>query len=377
MRVAARGVAWMRWAAHAAVASTLLAGCAARRQRVAAPIHLRELAGSPYLVPGRAAVTDGTRQTAMVLLGVPAQRGAACAVTGPVFSLAPPSGPRSGAWTVTSPSLPGWQTPPPGVDLRAEWLGFVRSVAALQTAGCFPPGWNAQRAQELLAEAIPVPADEALVFAYSFTGTEAIDLFPGMQVQVEHSLYGMRRGQRELQSVEGDYEVVASGTGVALRRIRAVTLHQPATQDEIFRLDRLTSGTSRLRLFLQSVETGDVHRQPVLLAAGSAQALTVATHALQAPGSAGCVAVNGPDVRCIAFRSAVSLLLAIRVNGSVEYHAPGTALSQVLDEKHATLASTTLRRRLADGSYAPLLFVPTREAVSRVILQNRDEITAR
>ncbi len=366
---------WPRSAASAmAMPTLLLGGCMAAHHASAPPIRLQEVAGYAFLVPGQSGLGAGASLNTGVPLGkLAAAHAGTCAIPGRVFSLTPPSG--AGGWIVTSPSLHGWQSPPPGADLRAEWLGFLRSLAALQTDGCFRPGWNFPQAQQKIAEAIPVPADESLIFAYSFTGTEAVDLFPGMQVQVEHSVYGTRNGKRELQSVQGDYEVVSQGEGVALHRVRTVTLHQPANDEQIFHLDRLTSGAPLLRLFLESA--GEVKRPSTLLASRTAGAMTLATQQMEAGGAVGCSAVNAPGVTCITFRSGVSLLLACRANGKVEYHAPGTALSQLLDEHNAALTAVLVRRRQADGSYAPLLFPPTKEAARRILLQNGDEVTWR
>ena len=256
-------------------------------------------------------------------------------------------------------------------------MRFLRALVALQEHGCFHSGWSLLEAQQTIARAITLPSDDALIFAYSFTGTEAIDLVPDMQVQVEHSIYVSHEGQRELQTGEGDYRVVASSGGVALHRTRTVSLHEPATQEEIFHLDRLTRNASMLRLFLQSVATGNVRRQSILLASSTGAALTTATQRVQALDANGCAGIASPEVRCIAFPSAVSLLLACRLNGRLEYRAPGTTLSQLLDEQRANIASVTMRRRQTDGSYAPLLFPVTTQAATHVLLQNGDEIFMR
>ena len=372
----AANVRRMNSAALLVCATTLLlTGCVARQHRNAPAIHLQQLTGSTYLVPGRPVVNEGDRQITAVYLGKLESAGeASCAVHGSIFSLTPPAKSAMNSWAMTSPSMHGWQALQTNVDFRSEWLGFLRALAALQERGCFHAGWSFLQAQQKIAEAIPLPSDDALVFAYSFTGAEAINLFPDMQVQVEHSVYVTQDGQKELQSGEGYYRVVASGSGVALRRTRIVTLHQTSTQPEIFHLDRLTRGASMLRLFLQSVATGDVRRQSILLASSSVAALAIATQRVQSPGANGCTDVVSPEVKCIAFPSAVSLLLACRVNGTIEYRAPGTALSQLLDEKRANVASVTMKRRQADGSYAPVLFPFTQDATAHVILHNGDEV---
>ena len=224
-----------------------------------------------------------------------------------------------------------------------------------------------------------MPADDSLLFLYSFTGTEAVNLSPGMQVQVEHSIYAMRGGQRELQSVTGIYQVMPSGEGVAFRRVRTSNLHGAGDEAEILHLERMTAGWPKLHLYLQSVTAedaahGEVRRQPFLLAAKAAASMTAATEQIGAGGS-GCSTITVPGVKCITFRSAVSLLLACRVNGHLKYYAPGTALSQLLEGKWLEITSLTMRRRRADGTYATVVFPATSVAASHIVLQNADEIS--
>src|SRR5258707_534346 len=112
MREGANVSSAVKTAALIVCASTLLlTGCVARQQRIAPAIHLQELAGSTYLVPGRPAVNEGNKQTTTVYLGkLENASSASCAVHGSVFSLIPPARPALNAWTMTSPSVQGWQT---------------------------------------------------------------------------------------------------------------------------------------------------------------------------------------------------------------------------------------------------------------------------
>ena len=103
--------------AIALASASLLAGCA-KRQRMAPSIHLQELAGSTYLVPGRPAVIEGDKQTAEVRLGrVANANAAACTVREDVFSLGPPANSAPDLWMITSPSIRGWQTLPSDLDI--------------------------------------------------------------------------------------------------------------------------------------------------------------------------------------------------------------------------------------------------------------------
>jgi hypothetical protein len=350
-----------------------LAGCAPTHGSATA-VHLQDLAGYPVLVPGSPSVSAGLSQATVVRLGiVESSKTKACEVKGRVFSLAPSSAAGVDRWTVASPSPQGWQTPPPDVDLRTEWLGFVRSLSTLQAAGCFRAAMTAARVQQMITESISVPADESLVFRYGFTGSGVVDLLPGMMVQVERSLLVDRGARRELQSMEADYEVLeTAGGGVTLHRTRAASLHRPETSDEIFHLERLTGSAPMLRLFLQNAAAGDtVQRPSVLLAASRMGALEEASRTVD---KAGCSRVPTTGVKCITFHEAVSLLIACRVNGKQQYLPLGTALTSLIDMQKGSLATAVVERRQSDGRYASVVFPQTQEAAVHIILQNGDSI---
>jgi hypothetical protein len=336
------------------------------------------VAGYPVLVPGgRAAPVEGGWQTTVVTLGALATpQPGRCSVKGTVFSLVPPPWQGDGRWTVTSPSPQGWQAPSPDLDLRIEWQGLVHSLTAMQAFGCFGSGMTAARAQQVIAESIPIPADESLVFRYGFSGSGVVDLLPGMMVQVERSILVDRGPRRELQSMEADYEAVASAhAGVSLRRTRAVTLHHPETSDEIFHLERLIGDAPMLRLFLQSAAAGaNVQRPSVMIAARWPEELEAETRTLDGNG---CPSSPSAAVKCITFHEAVSLLIACTVNGKQEYLPMGTALTSLLELHHGSLTSVSVARRLSDGRYAPLDFAKTPEAAVHIIFQNGDRVTWR
>jgi hypothetical protein len=353
----------------------VLSGCG-RHGRSAPAVRLQEVATYPVLVPTVPAIAGerGSQSTVIALGPLAIPQADRCGVKGRVFSLVPPQ--QGAGWTVTSPSPQGWQAPPPDVDLRAEWLAFVRSVAAMQALGCFGHGMTAARAQQVIAEAIPIPADESLVFRYGFTGSGVVDLLPGMMVQVERSMLVDKGARRELQSMEADYEVVSgAGGGVSLRRTRAVRLHQPETSDEIFHLERLTGDAPMLRLFLQSAAAGaNMQRPSVLVAATAPDALEAATRTVD---NSGCPARPAMAVKCITFHEAVSLLIACSVNGKQQYLPLGTALTSLLELQRGAVERVAVQRRMSDGRYAPLEFARTQEAAVHIILQNGDRIVWR
>jgi len=227
--------------------------------------------------------------------------------------------------------------------------------------------------QQTIADAIPVPADEALVLRYGFSGEGIANLQPGMVLQVERSVLGERKGRRELQSLQADYEVIATGEGVRLKQVRAETLHMKEHPDEIFALNKLTQSATHLRLLLQNLTPGtSAQRPPILLMGNEDAVLQRVSASVEAHGCDAAKSVAG--VECLTFHEAVSLLVAVKVNRKPVTFALGTTLGVALDAQRIDPATTTLRRSLSNGRVATVVFPQTRDGVSRIGLQGGDEI---
>lgn len=348
-----------------------LTGCSAAHRVDAPSIHLMETAGYPVLTSIADASQKLTVQTT-IALGVAS--GADCSIAGKVFSMKPPAIAGGSQWTVTSPSVQGWQVADTASQLRTEWSAFVAQLAERRRAGCFGAGRSTAVLQQMIADAIPVPSDEALVLRYGFSGEGVADLQPGMVLQVERSILGERKGRRELQSLQADYEVIAAGDGVRLKQVRAETLHMQERPDEIFALDRLTQNVSHLRLLLQNLTPGtSAQRSPILLMGKEDAALQRVSANVEARGCD--AAKNVAGVQCLTFHEAVSLLVAVTVNRKPVTFALGTTLGVVLEAQGIDPATATLRRSLTNGRVATVIFPQTRDGASRIVLQGGDEIT--
>ncbi|MEZ2348772.1 hypothetical protein [Terriglobus sp. RCC_193] len=355
--------------AMAAVCIALM-GCSAAHRVDAPSIHLMEAAGYPVLTS-----TAGTSQqlTVRTMIALGAASGADCSVSGKVFSLQPPAVAGASQWTVTSPSVQGWQVADTASQLRVEWSAFVAQLAERRRAGCFHAGWSTTSLQQTIADAIPVPADEALVLRYGFSGEGIADLQPGMVLQVERSVLGERKGRRELQSLQADYEVVATDDGARLKQVRAETLHMKERPDEIFALDRLTQNATHLRLLLQNLTAGtSAQRPPILLMGREDATLQRVSVSMEAQGCDAAKSVAG--VQCLTFHEAVSLLVAVKVNRKPMTFALGTTLGVALDTQSINPATAALHRSLTGGRMAAVIFPQTRDGVSRIVLQGGDEI---
>lgn len=362
----------IRCSLSVAVAAVCIAlvGCSAAHRVDAPSIRLMEVAGYPVLTSS----TDASHQlTVQVTVALGAASLGDCSIAGKVFSLQPPAVAGASQWTMTSPSVQGWQVADTASQLRTEWSAFVVQLAERRRAGCFRAGWSTASLQQTIADAIPVPADEALMLRYGFSGEGVADLQPGMVLQVERSVLGERKGRRELQSLQADYEVIAAGDGVRLKQVRAETLHMQERPDEIFALDKLTQSATHLRLLLQNLTPGtSAQRPPILLMGQEDAALQHVSSGVEAQGCDVAKSVAG--VQCLTFHEAVSLLVSVKVNRKPVTFALGTTLGVALESQGIDPATATLQRSLKDGRVTTVMFPQTRDGVSHIVLQGADEI---
>ncbi len=359
------------------------AGCMHRQAAVVETYHLQDSASYPLLVPSRASTPSGRdfANTQVNLGSVSHDLSSSCSIAGPVFSLQPPQQPASTLWLVRSPGEREWEAQGGQIDTVAEWTQFSQKLQSLQKQGCFAPGSTLTGNLQSIAESIPIPAAELLLFYYSYTGTGAVDLIPGMQIRVERGVLEGREGQRTMKSIEAQYEVVAtSASGVALRLAQTSNRqlsHQTAQEDNtIFDLVRLTQPATMLRLFLQSRTDQGIERKPILLLSRSIQGLDQATRRIDSSASDQCAAVNGNETSCIFFaKSAVSLMISCSVNGKLSYKPLGTTVSQVINDSQPALNSLVLTRRIMSGGYAAISFPRTLEAAGQVMIINGDRLS--
>jgi len=336
-----------------------------------------ELAVLTPPVQGRDA---GDVQTAIVTLGKqrPKKRQEdplTCSTSGDVFSLSPTSS-TPGAWEVKSPSLHGWQVRISQIDVTEEWRIFVDELSLLQKRQCFGPGLDVFAIQRAIVRAIPFPADQALLFAYSFGNTGFVDLEPGLRIKVERSTANGNRSN----SVQFDV-VAATAVGVNLKSTRWNLLRSLDIDADLSQAAQVFKTTPFLRLFLQQGTTeSQQSRDPMLLGATSVQELTNATQRISKAGTSACAAPSDA-VKCVVFANGgISLLASIIVNNRAHFYAPGTTLGQILDalpdkEQGEALATVAVERPLGHGLYAPIAFPHSLESVQLLILLSGDRVS--
>jgi hypothetical protein len=332
----------------------------------------------PVLTPPSETHDVGGIQAAMVRLsGHGPNRNAdpvSCSISGDVFSLLPSS--TADTWEVLSPSLQGWQVRFSQLDVTEEWGTFVGKLALLQESHCFAEGLDVYAIQRAIVRVIPFPADQALLFAYSFGNTGYVDLKPGLQVRLESS---SEDGHRT-ESIQ--FDVVASdGEGVKLKAAHRGLIKASELRADLAEVSQLSQEKPFLRLFLQQATTGtEQARDSMLLGTSDVQSLVEASRRIAQEGISAC-AKPPTGTRCVVFaEGGMSLLAAITVNHRTRFYAPGTTLGQILDalperEQQKAISTVAVERPSDAGLYARIAFRHSAESTGLLILLSGDRVS--
>jgi hypothetical protein len=303
---------------------------------------------------------------------------------------------RRDRWSVTSLSPSGWQQQAGDLDIHAEWNRFLDQLSLLERRSCFPRSQTFYSMRRAIAEKIPLPANEAAFFSYSFSGSGFVDLAPGMQLKIEQPLIqsatSTARGSYK-GSLEADYRVAApSDLGVELLLYHTVNRKAaksfPSGADLVFDVSKRFRSWPFLRLFLQSI--GDSKTQPtaILLGARTVGDLQEATLRVEAAGRTNCPSSTPSSVECVSFgtKTAVSLLSSVSINGTTELRPFGTTFGYLIDvagsaKGHNEVAAEThllrqasLHRSLVQGGYAEVDFRKTLDSVNQIVLLPGDKV---
>jgi len=372
----------------------LCTGCVHRTPALGGTYTLEENSGYSLLLPSLStqASDQDFQTTTLTLPGSKPSRGRLCVIQGSVFSLTPDSKPNQ--WTVRSLSAVGWQKRAGNLDMHAEWNHFLRDLLEIERQSCFPRKETFYSMRRRIAETIPLPANEAAFFFYSFGGSGFVDLAPGMLIRIERPLIQNATSTARANykgSLEADYRVTApSSIGVELllshTANRRAARSLAADANLLFDLSARFKPHPLLRLFLQSI--GDAREQPIaiLLGASSIHDLDEATRRVEENGRTRC-----PDSQaaldCISFgnQTAVSLLSSVRINSRTEPQPFGTPMGYVIEIASSTsgrrnaatdraLQTASLIRPLVDGGYAEVKFPRTWDSISHIVLLPGDRL---
>jgi len=386
-----------RFLAGLALPSVVLcAGCMHRPLPLKATYTLEDASGYSLLVPSvLPKKVEGEFQSSVITL--PGEKRSMdsnfvrrCSIKGPVFSFRPDDS-LLGQWLVTSPSVQGWEKLGGEIDLHAEWDRFTHELEVREGLHCFPAGDSLSVITRAVAEKMPIPANESLLFFYSLGATGFADLVPGMQIRFERTLLESRgqghTASRYRGSVDAQYEVVAiAGGGVGLRL--SSTTHRRLVKSLgpegqlIFHLSTRFATKPRLRIFLESVGNNNAQRSSVLIGASDSADLDAVTREIEGNARGGCPRAFPATVDCVAFHqeTAVSLLASLWLNGRLLYRPPGTTVASLVGllksdrEQARALQTLSLRRPLITGGYAEVVFPRTMESAQQVILLSGDRL---
>ena len=379
------GVKTPRWAIGVIVLMTWFAGltgCLRRPAAVSAGTYHLVNIGSVTILQspsGGQAQADQWVST-ITLPGPPGVKSLAsgkdCSIHTKLFAFAPSETPNR--WIVKSPSAENWTVVSTQDELAPEWIQFLADLTKIERLGCFPSKETTYSVQRSIVAAIPIPAEQSLLFFYSLSGSGYVDLQPGLEIRVEWPA----RLESKADSGEDLFSLYKvrprSQTGVELelyRESKQSAKHSASYAD----LPQIFASYPLLRLFLQQGATDtSAPREATLLGALTGESLTRASEEVLRNASDPCRTAL-PTVGCLSFsRGGVSVLSAVTINGRKALYGPGTTLGQLLDAlpdraKASALATVSVQRPWNSG-YAGLVFQRDIEAASKVILINGDRI---
>jgi hypothetical protein len=375
-----------------------LLGCAHKAIHVDAALSLEKTSGYPILVPSVSPITlTKDFQTSLVSLRssnlntspAPMQQ---CSIVGSVFSLSPAVSSRVDQWLIKSPSDQGWETHGE-IDVREEWDRFTAEISSRVSRGCFPAGESVSSVIRAIAERMPLPASESLLFFYSLGNAGYVDLSPGMQIRIESTVHEKSESKQNSatkpESFFAQYEIVPlSETGVALELSKAdgrqIRKSSNVNVNLILHLPVRFAKKPILRLFLASLGNDRALRSPILIGSSDLLALEVATSQIEKMGDGACPSNVPTSVDCIAFGrdTAISLLSSIWINGRLLYYPIGTTVGYIIEiyskseiEQSRIIETLSLRRPLEIGGYAKVSIPKTLTSAQQVILLNGDRLT--
>jgi hypothetical protein len=369
-------------------------GCLHHSIQTTSQYSLEKTSEYALLVPSISPLkTDEDFQTIRIALSGTSESGASiptqCSIPGSFFSLSSDTPSNPIRWLFRSPSVQGWERHGAEIDVTTEWSNFTSALRLRRELGCFPKEATLSSITKSIIEQIPLPANESLLFFYSFNGSSGFaDLSPGMQVRIEQISIESRNQNTggKPTSLEAQYEVVPFvATGGALQLSKDSSRHSNKSSEPVetsFNLSSRFQTSPLLRLFLERTKDGKSKR-PALIGASSMSDIETATRQIEESSTGDCPTLP-TKVVCVPFAkdTGVSLLFPIWLNDKLSYRPIGTTLGYMIDilpakEKTRALETMQVKRPLAAGGYAAVAFQRTFEDAQQIFLLNGDRLTWR
>lgn len=335
-------------------------------------------------------------------LKVPARRNRSCALDGPVFRLAPAAN-KEGGLILTLPSLKSWQekllaaqSPSRSDAFLRETGAFFDGVRALENKGCLPAG-TALPIRDLILASLPIRPDQGLFASYGYwAGKGAMDLRPGLRLEVERAYYrdtDVNAAAKSLANYVGTstatYDILEKQgrsirfhlNGIEHKPQELAKRHDGGIPD--FTLAHLAGAAPFYRLLLASDFIPErIKRSALLIGSTSVDRINAVTSQFQTHHGLGCAdLVQGTDVLCVEFDGEVTVSpqVQVMVNGQTRFVSWGSNIKRLFSEQSAeqiAAAMKTLRvERLFDLHYSEIQFARDDEGILDLALVGGDRVS--
>ncbi len=291
-------------------------GCAAHRSQTGAFYKLTQIDSQYFLVPNGSRIV-GRRQQFQISIA-PAQEQSVqknCSINGEWFSLYPADPPTT-QWTVETPSADAWAAAGGQVDLKPEWDRFLREISTLAQKQCFSADEGLAAIKQKIVAGMAMPADESLLYRYSYGQAGYVDLGPGMELRIERNV-ATANAVHEIKASSPMRTIVTSygfrsvgGNGVQMSFLGS---QGDIASDSALKLpDRALAtefkATPHLRLILQRLEVSANSSNPAILLGGSEiKDLDAATAAASRNPNTTCDELRKSRVTCVEFEGLVTV----------------------------------------------------------------------
>ena len=365
------------------VGIALLSGC--HRTRSSSPTDqylLKDNSSLTLLLPPGLEPSAGKTQISELSLGAfsndfsSEEIVAHCSIHGVLFELAP--SPDQRRWIFQFPSAEGWSVPSAYESAGSEWTSFLQQLAERSLIGCFGKDAALSAMQERLVAAMPIPADEALIFYYSLGSYGLVDLHPGMEIEIESAITVAGKITGSDKALLTVQDRSPAGVSLVLRGSRK-DLRGDAGAIASNVLEKFAEYPSLRLILAQETPETDQKRHAMLLGARTRDASDQLAGKIMRDGEHECVQ-GSPETACLIFPDGTaSLLSTVTVNGHAALYAPGITLSQIIGTirpaRYERAMQTVTIQRPYLGTYAAIRFDRNRSEMRKLILINGDRIT--
>lgn len=358
-------------------------GCTSHRSQTGAFYKLTQIDSQYFLVPNGSRIL-GRRQQFQISIA-PAQEQSVqknCSIHGEWFSLYPADPPTT-QWTVETPSADAWAAAGGHVDLKPEWDRFLREISTLSQKQCFSADEGLAAIKQKIVTGMAMPADESLLYRYSYGQAGYVDLGPGMELRIERNVATANAStpMRTIVTSYGFSSVGGNGVQISFLGSQGDIASDSALKLPDGALATEFKATPHLRLILQRLEVSANSSNPAILLGGSEiNDLDAATAAANRNPNISCDELRKSRVTCVEFEGLVTVspVLDVTVNGRPAQVPLGSKVTYVFpptDDYGASISKSLKIRRQSGGGYRELEFARNEDDVGQILIFGGDEIS--